>query len=308
MKLSVVLPTHNPHPDRLERTLRGLAAQSLPAGDWELVVVDNASNPPLSAGDLIKAAPANLRLVSEAVPGLSHARRQGFLQASGDIFVLVDDDNVLSPDYLANVLALFSAHPRIGAMGGRSLPEFAQAPAPWKNEFMGLLAVRDLGSEHLIGGLSGSTSPSNVPPVFSPIGAGMALRRIAAKPWLERANPAALTDRRGQELSSGGDNDIVFHALHADWLVGYFPELVLTHLIPGSRLETGYLARLNRGIQKSWMQVLLLHGASAWPPIPRWTLPLRSFKAWFTHRAWSSPAAYIRWQGAIGHFEGRTHR
>ena len=33
---------------------------------------------------------------------------------------------------------------------------------------------------------------------------------------------------------------------------------------------------------------------------------LRKTKSWFTYRAWSSPAAYIRWQGACRHFAGRT--
>ena len=29
-------------------------------------------------------------------------------------------------------------------------------------------------------------------------------------------------------------------------------------------------------------------------------------KAWFTFRAWRGPAERIRWQGAIGQFEGRA--
>jgi hypothetical protein len=69
--------------------------------------------------------------------------------------------------------------------------------------------------------------------------------------------------------------------------------------------QRDYLARLNRGIAKSWMQVLRKHDANPWSPIAPWTVPLRQFKAWFTHRAWSGPAEFIRWQGACGHFEGR---
>ena len=70
----------------------------------------------------------------------------------------------------------------------------------------------------------------------------------------------------------------------------------------------GYLARLNRGIQKSWVQVLAQHDASPWPPLTASGAALRKFRAWFTHRAWSSPAAHIRWQGACGHFAGRIAR
>ena len=97
-------------------------------------------------------------------------------------------------------------------------------------------------------------------------------------------------------------------ALKSGWDTGYFPQLKLTHLIPASRLEPAYLGRLNRGIQKSWMQMLSLHGANPWPTLSAAGAALRQAKAWFTYQAWSSPAASIRWQGACGHFEGRIAR
>ncbi len=118
-------------------------------------------------------------------------------------------------------------------------------------------------------------------------------------------NVPVLSDRRGVTLTSGGDNDIVLCGLQAGWHTGYFPRLRLTHLIPSGRLEAAYLARLNRGIQQSWMQVLSLHQANPWPPLSRTGALLRKMKAWFTSRAWSSPAARVRWQGACGHFDGR---
>jgi hypothetical protein len=94
--------------------------------------------------------------------------------------------------------------------------------------------------------------------------------------------------------------------MRAGWEVGYFPELSLTHLIPAGRLEPTYLSRLNRGIQKSWMQVLTRHEANPWPPLTPVGAALRKLKVWFSSRAWSSPAARIRWQGACGHFDGRV--
>src|SRR5690349_851452 len=124
--ISVVIPTHNPHAGRLQRTLHALRAQTLPADQWECLLVDNASSPALSPADWSRHGPANLRFVAEAQPGLSHARRCGFRAGRGDIFVLVDDDNELVPDYLAEVQRLFAAHPQVGALGGRSVPEFEQ--------------------------------------------------------------------------------------------------------------------------------------------------------------------------------------
>lgn len=311
MELTVVIPTHNPDPERLRRTLLGLRGQTLKTDRWETVVINNASEHFPDSEFFAVGELKNFSIVAEPTLGLSAARRRGFSVARGDCVVLVDDDNVLAPDYLEQVLAIFSAHPQVGVAGGNSLPEFANEPPAWMREFFPLLALRDLGQHELISqGLRPSGAKQNEYPLFAPIGAGMALRRAAAKAWLDASavRNTSLSDRRGDQLSSSGDNDIVLCALKSEWEVGYFPVLTLTHLIPVTRLEARYLSRLNRGIQKSWMQVLALHEASPWPPLTRAGAALRKLKAWVTHRAWSSPAAAIRWQGACGHYEGRIPR
>ena len=307
MELCVIIPTHNPNRERLHRALAGLCAQTLSATQWEVIVVDNASIPPLDTSALAGASRLNLRIVREAQLGLTHARQRGFAEARGKFAVLVDDDNVLAPDYLAKVLTLFAAYPHLGALGGRSLPEFEISPPAWVREFDGLLACRDLGDRTRISaGLWDTGQQRNAYPLFAPIGAGMALRRAAIEAWLTDTLSARISDRKGSELTSGGDNDIVFTLMKAGWEVGYFPELSLTHLIPAGRLEPSYLSRLNRGIQKSWMQVLTRHEANPWPPLTPGGAALRKLKAWFSSRAWSSPTARIRWQGTCGHFDGRV--
>jgi glycosyltransferase involved in cell wall biosynthesis len=309
MNLSVIIPTHNPDAGRLRRMLAGLCAQTLPADRWEAVLVDNASSLAVDLTSLASDTPDNLRIVPEPELGLTAARRRGFTEAGGEIFVLVDDDNVLAPDYLAQVLALFAAHPHVGALGGKSVPEFAREPPAWARKFLGLLALRDLGPAPLIShGLRPPGATCNHYPLFAPIGAGMALRREAWTAWRDkRTGPGlGLSDRRGSELTSGGDNDIVLCAMRAGWEVGYFPGLTLTHLIPSGRLDPRYLARLNRGIQTSWMQVLTTHDANPWPPITPLAATLRKIKAWFTYHPWSSPAARVCYAGVCGHFDGRV--
>ncbi len=307
-QLSVIIPTYNPHHGRLQRTLEGLRAQTLSADQWECLLVNNASTEFPGPNYFSKFTPTNFAVLQEPKLGLTAARQRGLRAARGALAVLVDDDNVLAPDYLEQVVALFARQPRIGLAGGKSIPEFEHPPVDWACEFLALLALRDLGpTEQISTGLRPADSDRNSYPAFAPIGAGMALRRAAWNAWLERTpnSGPALCDRRGGELTSGGDNDLVLCAMRAGWEVGYFPALSLTHLIPASRLEAEYLSRLNRGIQKSWMQVLAQHDACPWPPLSRSSARLRQFKAWFTHRTWMSPAARIRWQGACGHFEGR---
>lgn len=306
-RLSVILPTHNPDPGRLARTLTGLVAQSLPVTDWELLVVDNASRHPIEIpSDFASSLP--LRIVREPTLGLTAARRRGFSESTADICVLVDDDNVLAPRYLTAALDLLAAHPRVAVAGGPVHPEFETAPPAWTGEFHALLALRDLGPATLIDGLNRAPKANHFNyPLCAPIGAGMVIRRAVARSWSEASQDSTLTDRKGTALTSGGDNDIVLHALHAGHLCGYFPELSLTHLIPASRLSSAYLARLNRGIQCSWMQVLYRHQANPWPKLSRNSARLRMAKAWLTYRGWSRPAGMIRWAGACGHFEGRIH-
>ena len=305
-EISVIIPTHNPDPGRLREVMLGLRAQSLPADAWETLLIDNASDRFPDAAWLSSCAPSGLAVEKEHELGLSAARRRGFLRAAGRVAVLVDDDNVLAPGYLEEVLRVFDAHPRVGAAGGRSSPRFESEPPAWALEFLPLLALRDPGPAELISnGLRPAGASRNHYPEFAPIGAGMALRRAAWTAWLD-APGSRPGDRRGTDLSSAGDNDIVLCAMAAGWEVGYFPSLSLTHIIPAARLRPAYLARLNRGIQKSWMQVLARHEANPWPPLSPRGAALRRMKAWFAHRPWSSPQARIRWNGACGHFEGRV--
>jgi len=306
MKLSVIIPTHNPDRERLGRTLEGLARQTLPRAFWEFLLVDNASASPLSREMISNVHPEHCNILHEPELGLSSARRCGFRNVTGELAVLVDDDNVLAPDYLEQVVKIFDEHPKLGAAGGRSLPEFQITPPPWIAEFIGLLACRELGAEAKIADGFKDESPKTYPPC-APIGAGMAIRKVALAAWMQEASADKFSDRRGHELTSGGDNDIIFTILESGWDVGYFPELSLAHLISASRLQPEYLAKLNRGIAKSWMQVLAKHQCNPWPPIPRWTVPLRKLKAWFAYRAWAGSAERIRWAGACGHFEGRAN-
>ncbi len=300
--ISVIIPTRNPHAGRFARTLAGLAAQTLRRTDWEWIVVDNGSAPRIDARTIIDLGG---RMIVETQPGLTRARLAGLGEARGDISVFVDDDNVLDPQFLSRVSDLFTRHPRLGAMGGPVKPEFEQTPPEWAQEFFGLLALRDLGPAPIIAkGNAGAAWPE-----CAPVGAGLCVRRAAVDLYIEslRTDPARVSlDRRSGELTSGGDNDIVFTALHGGWDVGYFPELGLTHLIPEDRLAEDYLARLNCGIQRSWVRVLSLHGQTPWPSIPRWSVPLRSARAWLRTQAWRSPAHRIRWRGLHGRFLGQA--
>jgi hypothetical protein len=303
-RLSVVLPTHQPHPGRLAETLEALRGQDLDPAAWELLLVDNAS-PSFVPPDL--AGVPHARVVREQALGLTFARRHGIHEARGEVIVFVDDDNVLAAGYLREALRLLDAHPRLGAAGGRVRPRFETSPPEWVRGFDRALALRDLGDAPII-----AAFVPNAPRAFpeaAPIGAGMVLRRAAAEAWLAvidtRPSPVA-TDRQGSSLASGGDNDIVLTILDAGWEVGYFPSLELTHLIPAGRCTRDYLGRLLRESHRSWIGVLAAHGLCRRRPIPRWLAPAMKLRAWCQTGAWRGPAEYLHWQDRCGEIEGRT--
>jgi glycosyltransferase involved in cell wall biosynthesis len=297
--ISVIICTYNPDQARLDRVLAALNAQTLARDRWELIVVDNASTAPVD----VSIADVGPRVVPEPRQGLSWARFTGVSEARHPLVVFVDDDNVLDPGYLSAAASIASAHPTLGAFGGRSIPDWEGGAAPpvWIAEFHGNLALRDLGSEEIIQAwVAGGPFPT-----AAPIGAGMVARKDAMARWMSAfADGARISDRRGRELTSGGDNDIVITILEQGYSVGYFPDLVLTHIIPAARLEVAHQGRLSRGIAKSWVEVLALHDLNPWKPIAPWTRPLRQARAWLHHRPWESPARFVRFNAACGHFDG----
>lgn len=305
LQLSVIIATHNPDAGRFRQTLEGLRAQTLPAAAWELLVIDNGSAPPFAVRLELGWNPA-ARVVREENLGLTSARLRGFGEATGGLLVLVDDDNVLAPDYLAQVVARFTAEPSLGALGGRSRPEFEEDPPPWTREFDGLLALRDLGETPLRAACRDG-GPREYPRC-APIGAGMALCREGAAAYaaLARDPRHRALDRLGNRLVSGGDNDMVMTIMEAGFAVGYEPNLRLTHLIPARRLARRHLGALNRAIARSWVRVLALHGIEPWPPVRRSSIWLRQQRAAWRTRPWRGPAEWVRWQGLCGVFEGQA--
>ncbi|HMG11414.1 MAG TPA: glycosyltransferase [Mucilaginibacter sp.] len=295
--LSVILPTYNPNPLRLSKTISGLQNQTLIFDSWELIVIDNNSVPAI---EIDLSWHPNSRIVTEEKPGLTYARLKGFEQAKGAVIVMVDDDNILDKDYLKNTLAIFTANPKSGAIGGKSTPSFEEAVPIWLTEFYGNLALRDLGENVII------ADWKNEYPWGAPIGAGMGIRKLALQSYLHKiANSnTILSDRTGASLSSGGDNDIVIEILKSGWQVGYYPQLELQHIIPVRRTQVNYLARLLNNTNKSWVQLLASHDISPWGEIAPWSVPFRKIKSWFTYRAWQNKVNYIKWKGACGLYDG----
>ena len=144
---------------------------------------------------------------------------------------------------------------------------------------------------------------------------GQSCGRAVGKPELPKDRNTAtqnhraasvITDRRGDSLASGGDNDICLTVVEEGWQVGYLPELKLTHLIPKGRMTLDYQRRMARDAVRSYLLMLDQHGIRPHSKIPRWSVPLRIAKDFVRVQPWRSPEASLEWHGHIGQYLARA--
>lgn len=281
-RLSVALCTHQPRPDFLARTLAALRAQSLPVAQWELLLIDNGSAPPL-APDLAWHPAA--RVLREETLGLTLARLRAFREARAEIVVLVDDDNVLAPEYLAEALRIADGWPQLGTWGGQTVAEFETPPPEWASPYL-WLAIREFKGDRW----------SNVPFTGDamPFGAGLCIRRQVAAAYgalVQRDPQRQALDRTGAQLLGCGDTDLVLTSCDLGLGNGVFEALKLVHLIPARRLEEGYLLEL---VESTTYSSTLLQGLRG--PAPR--SPSRAQRLLEFYQAWRLPARARRFARA----------
>jgi glycosyltransferase involved in cell wall biosynthesis len=256
LKITAVIPAHNPDPERLRRVLIGLCEQQFPSDAFEVILVDNASDRFPAAEFFQDCSPPNFSIRQEPRLGLTSARLAGFAGANGDVVVLVDDDNVLDRDYFAEVLRISNEFPYIASWSGNVelvFEEGANPPPeiwrPYLTERKCTMAIWSNDPAH-----NGST----------PWGAGLCVRRELAIAYREScaSEPARLKlDLAGKQLTYGGDTDIAFYGCRIGYGKGVFPKLKVRHLIPARRCEEDYLLKAVEGHAYSeWLHHWVLNG------------------------------------------------
>jgi glycosyltransferase involved in cell wall biosynthesis len=243
--ISVIICAHNPRPDYLRRVLESLRVQTLSRAQWELLLVDNASKQPL-AGQWDLSWHEHSRHIREDALGLTPARLCGMQNARADLLVLVDDDNVLRPDFLANTLAIARDFPFLGAWGAHIEGEFEQEVPEWLKPYLHALAIREMDRDYWSNYHADNRS--------LPFGAGLCVRKSVAQSYAQAIvnRPASLNlGRKGTSLVSGEDVDLAMTAYDAGLGTGMFRRLQITHLIPKTRMTVDYVCRLLEAIKYS---------------------------------------------------------
>ncbi|MEO7412960.1 MAG: glycosyltransferase [Opitutaceae bacterium] len=227
-KVTVAILTYN-RAEFLRQTLAGIRQQQFPRDHYEVLVVDNNSTDDTRAivesFAIERPAP---RHVFEPRQGLDHARNRAIKEARGEILVFADDDILVKPDWLAQlVVPLMADHQRqIGVLGGEVIPVFPDGLPPWVAEWHAPLAFRS------------DTGPLDVR--HSPMGANLAVPR-----WVfEQLGPfSTALDRNGKNLFGGGDAELIRRVREAGLEVWFSPGAAVKHQMPASRTTFSYAAR-----------------------------------------------------------------
>jgi glycosyltransferase involved in cell wall biosynthesis len=142
--VTVAIPTY--HRARLlTQTLEGLTRQDYPPELLEILVLDN--NSPDNTREAVAAfqhAPRPPRHILETSQGANFARNRAIREARGTIIIFGDDDIVIEPGWVREMIRPFVENPgrRIGAVGGEVIPVFPDGCPAWVAGFHGPQALR----------------------------------------------------------------------------------------------------------------------------------------------------------------------
>lgn len=118
LRFTVVVPTFR-RPDSLARCLHGLAGQTLPKSDFEVIIVDDSGRRGAVNERAIAAHGLCGRVLYQEHAGPAAARNRGAAKARGRVLAFTDDDCSPAPDWLETAWAHFRRFEDDLLIGGR---------------------------------------------------------------------------------------------------------------------------------------------------------------------------------------------
>lgn len=236
-EFSIIICAYNAA-DRIRKTLEHIAKLDYSTEHLELILVDNNSNDGTALvaeeawGSLNSAI--TFHIVKELNQGLSYARKRGVIEALGEFIVFCDDDNWLDSQYLKIAREVLKNNPAIGVLGGQGIPITEADCFPnWFFIYAGYYAtgVQSIRSGDISarGYVWGSASIVCRKPLMTILTSGLDF---------------LLSDRKGDSLSSGGDDELCKWFLIAGYKLWYIENMLFQHFIPSRRLTIDYIEKL----------------------------------------------------------------
>lgn len=143
---SVIIPVFNDR-DGLLRILDALGAQTYPISKFEVVVVDNGSEPPVQ---LEIAYSFHVRVVPCGRAGSYAARNAGAGSAAGQVLAFIDADCIPEPDWLTEGIASLERNHSRSIIGGdvRVLPPEPRTGVGLYQHVVGFQQKRNITVKH----------------------------------------------------------------------------------------------------------------------------------------------------------------
>ena len=265
--------------ERIGYVLETLTKQTIPADQWEVIVVDNRSsdNTVQVCEQWREKLPAPLRLVREETPGLSYARGCAAREARGEIVCFLDDDSPAEPDWVAQAAMAFCERPNAGCLGGKVKPMWESEPTPLVLEVCDFaLAICDYGDEPIkYANASGG----------GPVGAGICVRRsVLLEAYEDDRWAAGNLGPVGKKRISGSEmalNAVIAGLGYEMW---YVPQLAIHHMIPANRMRFESLARLHESIGRGQAMTRRLYDWRARNPVLGALIGVKDLGRWLRGR------------------------
>jgi glycosyltransferase involved in cell wall biosynthesis len=232
-QISAIICTHN-RAAYLGAAIDSLLTQDF-AGDYEVIVVDNASSDRTRAVIEARLPHARLQYVYEPVTGLSVARNTGARVARSPLLAYLDDDAVASPTWLHTLHTAFQTDEKLAVAGGKVTLLWTADTTPPRWLSAGLAG--NLGAYDLGDALVYIDRPS-----LTPRGLNYCIRRT----FLDQVGGFDVhLGRVGKTLLSNEELHMTELALEWGWQVAYLPDALVAHTVAPERLHHSWF--LNRG-------------------------------------------------------------
>ena len=243
--ISAIICTYrNPH--YLKGAIRSLLNQTLPANQYEIIVVDNNSQDetPEIVHQLSTETDLIVRYVKETRRGLSNARNSGIEAAQGEIVAFLDDDAEAESNWLSNLFDVYK-EPNIWAAGGKLLPlwHIDERPDWLTEEYVTWLSLLDQGDQS-----RPLTWPERI------LGANFSFRK-SIFPIVGYFDPTL--GRKGTALLGHEDTELQQRIHKNGKLVYYVANAIVYHHVPAERVTERYFLRRQYGASRSQVALLL---------------------------------------------------
>ncbi len=212
----------------------------------EVIIVDNncTDNTLALVRKIYKMSGSGIHLaiVEEPTPGVGHARRRGFSEAKYSYISFIDDDNIISNNWVNTIYDLFRRNPEVGIFGSSNEALILDSSEPaWFDKVKGAYACDAQGSD-----LEELTITRKY--VY---GAGMCVRGEILAEVYDIKLPFYLSGRRGRKLLSGDDSELGMRAILLGYKMYCSDKLKLKHIIPNKRLTWSYFRKMSEGHSRS---------------------------------------------------------